>query len=90
MNKILNDYSAELAIVNANFCSTYYPSEIYNFSLESLRIAICNRIKNGNIIKMAQRDIDILVDFIMSINDTKMYIYREALIKWSEVLHYEV
>lgn len=90
MYKILNDYSAELAIINANFCSTYSPSEIYNFSLEALRIAICDRIKNGNIIMMAQRDIDILVDFIMQINDTKMYIYREALIKWSEVFHYEV
>ena len=90
MNKILSKYSTELAIVNATFASTYSPSEIYNFSLEALRIAICNRIKNGNIIKMAQRDIDILVDFIMSINDTKMFIYREALIKWSEVLHYEV
>ena len=90
MYKILNDYSAELAIVNANFCSTYSHTEIYNFSLEALRIAICNRIKNGNIVKMERQDIDILVDFIMSINDTKMFIYCESLIKWSEVLHYEV
>lgn len=90
MDNILNNYSTELAIVNANFCSTYSPSEIYNFSLGALRIAICKRIKNGNIIEIEQRDIDILVDFIMSINDTKMFIYREALIKWSEVLHYEI
>ena len=90
MDKILNDYSAELAIVNANFCSTYSSSEIYNFSLESLRIAICDRIKNGNIIKMEQRDIDILINGVMEINDIKMFIYREALIKWSEVLHYEI
>ena len=26
--KNLNDYAMELAMVNANFCSTYLPSEI--------------------------------------------------------------
>lgn len=89
MNKIFIKYSAELGIVNTNFASTYPPDQIYNFSLRALRLSICNRIKNPDIVKMDQRDIDILTSTIMEINDTKMFIYREALIKYSEVLHYE-
>ena len=36
MTKTLNDYATELAMINANFCSTYYPSAIYEFTLEYL------------------------------------------------------
>ena len=50
--KTLKDYATELAMINANFCSTYFPSEIYDFTLEALRILICNRIMNNNIVKM--------------------------------------
>ena len=45
MTKTLNDYATEISMVNANFCSTYFPSEIYDFTLEALRILICNRKK---------------------------------------------
>ena len=87
MTKTLNDYATELAIVNANFCSTYSPSAIYEFTLESLRILICNRVMNNNIVKMEQKDIDTLIGFILDFSDTKMITYREALVKYSEVLH---
>ena len=89
MYRIFSKYAAELGIVNTNFSAAYPPDEIYNFSLRALRLAICNRIKNSDIVKMDQRDIDILTSTIMEINDIKMFIYREALIKYSEVLHYE-
>lgn len=89
MNRIFCKYAAELGIVNTNLASTYPPDELYNFSLRALRLGICDRIKNPDIVKMDQRDIDILTSTIMEINDTKMFIYREALIKYSEVLHYE-
>ena len=85
--KNLNDYATELAMVNANFCSTYLPSEIYGFTNEALRFAISDRIKNNNIVKMEQKDIDILVSFVMDFSDFKMITYREALVKYSEVLH---
>ena len=87
MTKTLNDYATELAMINANFCSTYYPSAIYEFTLEYLRISICNRIKLNNIVKMDQKDIDTLIGFIMEFSDAKMITYREALVKYSEVLH---
>lgn len=87
MTKTLNDYATELAMVNANFCSTYLPSEIYSFTLEALRILICNRIMNNNIIKMEQKDIDTLVGYVIEFSDAKMIAYREALVKYSEVLH---
>lgn len=87
MTKTLNDYATELAMINANFCSTYLPSEIYDFTLEALRVMICNRIMNNNIIKMEQKDIDTLIGFVMEFSDAKMIAYREALVKYSEVLH---
>ena len=87
MTKTLNDYATELAMINANFCSTYYPSAIYEFTLEYLRISICNRIKLNNIVKMDQKDIDTLIGFIMEFSDAKMITYREALVKYSEILH---
>ena len=87
MTKTLNDYATELAMINANFCSTYYPSAIYEFTLEYLRISICNRIKLNNIVKMDQKDIDTLIGFILDFSDAKMITYREALVKYSEVLH---
>ena len=85
--KNLNDYATELAMVNANFCSTYSPSAIYEFTLEYLRISICSRIKLNNIVKMDQKDIDTLIGFILDFSDAKMIAYREALVKYSEVLH---
>ena len=87
MTKTLNDYATELAMINANFCSTYSPSAIYSFTLESLRILICNRIMNNNIVKMEQKDIDTLIGFVLDFSDSKMITYREALVKYSEVLH---
>ena len=87
MTKTLNDYATELAMINANFCSTYSPSAIYSFTLESLRILICNRIMNNNIIKMEHKDIDTLIGFVLDFSDDKMIAYREALVKYSEVLH---
>ena len=87
MTKTLNDYATELAMINANFCSTYSPSAIYSFTLESLRILICNRIMNNNIVKMEKKDIDTLIGFVLDFSDTKMITYREALVKYSEVLH---
>ena len=87
MTKTLNDYAIELAMINANFCSTYSPSAIYEFTLESLRIAICNRIKLNNIVKMEKKDIDTLIGFVLDFSDSKMIAYREALVKYSEVLH---
>ena len=85
--KNLNDYATELAMINANFCSTYFPSEIYDFTLEALRILICNRIMNNNIVKMEKKDMDTLIGFIMDFSDSKMIVYREALVKYSEILH---
>lgn len=85
--KTLNDYATELAMINANFCSTYLPSEIYSFTLEFLRFAISSRVKNNNIVKMEQKDIDILIGFVLNFSDAKMIAYREALVKYSEVLH---
>lgn len=87
ITKTLNGYATELAMINANFCSTYLPSEIYDFTLEALRILICNRIMNNNIVKMEQKDIDILIGFVLDFSDAKMIVYREALVKYSEVLH---
>ena len=87
ITKTLNDYATELAMINANFCSTYSPSAIYSFTLESLRILICNRIMNNNIVKMEQKDIDTLIGFVLDFSDAKMIAYREALVKYSEVLH---
>lgn len=87
ITKTLNDYATELAMINANFCSTYLPSEIYEFNIEILRISICSRIEHNNIVKMEQKDIDRLIGFIMEFSDAKMIIYREALVKYSEVLH---
>ena len=87
MTKTLNDYATELAMINANHCSTYYPSAIHDFTLEYLRTSICNRIKLNNIVKMDQKDIDTLIGFILDFSDTKMITYREALVKYSEVLH---
>ena len=40
MTKTLNDYATELAMINANFCSTYSPSAIYSFTPEFIRISI--------------------------------------------------
>ena len=87
VTKTLNDYATELAMINANFCSTYSPSAIYSFTLESLRILICNRVMNNNIVKMEKKDIDTLIDFVLDFSDAKMIAYREALVKYSEVLH---
>ena len=87
MTKTLNDYATELAMINANFCSTYSPSAIYSFTPEFIRISICNRIRLNNIIKMEQKDIDTLIGFVLDFSDLKMIAYREALIKYSEVLH---
>lgn len=87
ITKTLNDYATELAMINANFCSTYSPGAIYEYSFEALRISICNRIEHNNIVKMEQKDIDRLIGFIMEFSDAKMIVYREALVKYSEVLH---
>ena len=87
MTKTLNDYATELAMINANFCSTYSPSAIYSFTPEFIRISICNRIRLNNIVKMEQKDIDTLIGFVLDFSDAKMIAYREALIKYSEVLH---
>lgn len=87
ITKTLNDYATELAMINANFCSTYSPSAIYDFTLEFLRFAISSRIKNNNIVKMEQKDIDTLIGFVLDFSDIKMIAYREALVKYSEVLH---
>lgn len=87
MTKTLNDYATELAMINANFCSTYSPSAIYSFTPEFIRISICNRIRLNDIIKMEQKDIDTLIGFVLDFSDLKMIAYREALIKYSEVLH---
>lgn len=87
ITKTLKDYATELAMINANFCSTYLPSEIYDFTLEFLRFAISDRIKNNNIVKMEQKDIDTLIGFVLDFSDAKMIVYREALVKYSEVLH---
>lgn len=87
ITKTLNDYATELAMINANFCSTYSPSAIYSFTPEFIRISICNRIRLNNILKMEQKDIDTLIGFVLDFSDLKMIAYREALIKYSEVLH---
>ena len=87
VKKNLNDYATELAMINANFCSTYSPSAIYEFTLEYLRISICSRIELNNIVKMEQKDIDTLIGFVLDFSDAKMIAYREALVKYSEVLH---
>lgn len=87
ITKTLNDYATELAMINANFCSTYSPSAIYDFTLEFLRFAISSRIKNNNIVKMEQKDIDTLIGFVLDFSVNKMITYREALVKYSEVLH---
>lgn len=87
ITKTLKDYATELAMINANFCSTYLPSEIYDFTLEFLRFAISDRIKNNNIVKMEQKDIDTLIGFVLDFSDAKMIAYRDALVKYSEVLH---
>ena len=87
MTKTLNDYATELAMINANFCSTYSPSAIYSFTPEFIRISICNRIRLNDIVKMEQKDIDTLIGFVLDFSDAKMIAYREALIKYSEVLH---
>ena len=87
ITKTLNDYAKEIAMINANFCSTYSPSAIYSFTLESLRILICNRIMNNNIVKMEKKDIDTLIGFVLDFSDAKIIAYREALVKYSEVLH---
>jgi hypothetical protein len=87
MTKTLNDYATELAMINANFCSTYSPSAIYSFTPEFIRISICNRIRLNNILKMEQKDIDTLIGFVLDFSDLKMIAYREALVKYSEVLH---
>ena len=87
ITKPLNDYATELAMINANFCSTYSPSAIYSFTPEFIRISICNRIRLNNILKMEQKDIDTLIGFVLDFSDLKMIAYREALIKYSEVLH---
>ena len=87
MTRTLNDYATELAMINANFCSTYSPSAIYSFTPEFIRISICNRIKLINIVKMDQKDIDTLIGFVLDFSDAKMIAYREALVKYSEVLH---
>ena len=87
MTKTLNDYATELAMINANFCSTYSPSAIYSFTPEFIRISICNRIRLNDIVKMEQKDIDTLIGFVLDFSDLKMIAYREALIKYSEVLH---
>ena len=87
MTKTLNDYATELAMINANFCSTYSPNVIYEFTLESLRTLICNRIMNSNIVKMEKKDIDTLIGFVLDFSDAKMIAYREALVKYSEILH---
>ena len=87
ITKTLNDYATELAMINANFCSTYSPSAIYSFTPEFIRISICNRIRLNNIVKMEQKDIDTLIGFVLDFSDLKMIAYREALIKYSEVLH---
>ena len=87
MTKTLNDYATELAMINANFCSTYSPSAIYSFTPEFIRISICNRIRLNNIIKMEQKDIDTLIGFVLNFSDLKMIAYREALLKYSVVLH---
>lgn len=87
ITKTLNDYATELAMINANFCSTYFPSEIYDFTLEFLRFAISDRIKNNNIVKMEQKDMDTLIGFVLDFSDAKMIAYRDALVKYSEVLH---
>lgn len=87
ITKTLNDYATELAMINANFCSTYSPSAIYSFTPEFIRISICNRIRLNDIVKMEQKDIDTLIGFVLDFSDLKMIAYREALIKYSEVLH---
>ena len=87
ITKTLNDYATELAMINANFCSTYSPSTIYSFTPEFIRISICNRIRLNDIVKMEQKDIDTLIGFVLDFSDLKMIAYREALIKYSEVLH---
>ena len=87
ITKTLNDYATELAMINANFCSTHSPSAIYSFTPEFIRISICNRIRLNDIVKMEQKDIDTLIDFVLDFSDLKMIAYREALIKYSEVLH---
>lgn len=87
ITKTLKDYATELAMINANFCLTYLPSEIYDFTPEFLRFAISDRIKNNNIVKMEQKDIGTLIDFVLDFSDAKMIVYREALVKYSEVLH---
>ena len=87
MTKTLNDYATELAMINANFCSTYSPSAIYSFTPEFIRISICNRIRLNDIVKMEQKDIDTLIGFVLDFSDLKMIAYRETLIKYSEVLH---
>ena len=87
ITKTLNDYATELAMINANLCSTYSPSAIYEFTPEFIRISICNRIRLNDIVKMEQKDIDTLIGFVLDFSDLKMIAYREALIKYSEVLH---
>ena len=87
MTKTLNDYATELAMINANFCSTYSPSAIYSFTPEFIRISICNRIRLNDIVKMEQKDIDTLIGFVLDFSDLKMIAYREALVKYSEILH---
>ena len=87
ITKTLNDYATELAMINANFCSTYSPSAIYSFTPEFIRISICNRIRLNDIVKMEQKDIDTLIGFVLDFSDLKMIAYREALVKYSEVLH---
>ena len=87
ITKTLNDYATELAMINANFCSTYSPSAIYSFTPEFIRISICNRIRLNDIVKLEQKDIDTLIGFVLDFSDLKMIAYREALIKYSEVLH---
>ena len=87
MKKTLIDFAPELAIINADLSATYAPDAIADSGFETLRIAICNRIMNNNLVEMDETDIITLTGLILNISDDKMVAYRNSLANYSEVLH---
>ena len=87
MKKTLNDYAVELAIVNADLCTTFSPAGLDSFGIEDLRDSICNRIINNRLID--EKDSFILACFVLNLSVDKMIAYKKALINYAKVLDCE-
>ena len=87
MKKTLNDYAVELAIVNADLCTTFSPTGLDSFGIEDLRDSICNRIINNRLID--EKDSFILAGFVLNLSYDKIITYKKALINYAQVLDCE-